>query len=85
MSDGNAELRDLLNKVMQTKISVNRRYIDEVLEKIQDQTHQYYLQRLGYELREIELAEQKGNLQLVMHHRVMVETYKSILKNCFPA
>jgi hypothetical protein len=83
MSDGK-ELRELLNKIVQTKIDANRRYIDEILMKIQDQTHQYYLERLGYELREMELAQQKGNLQLVMHHRVLADTYKSILENCFP-
>jgi hypothetical protein len=85
MPDGNnAELRDLLGKIMQTKINANRRYIDEILVKIQDQNHQYYLERLGYELREMELAQQKGNLRLVMHHRVLADTYKSILENCFP-
>jgi tRNA pseudouridine-54 N-methylase len=85
MSDEKTELKGLLNKVLQTKIDANRRYIDEVLEKIQDQTHQYYLQRLGYEVREMELAEQNGNFQLVMHHKVMVDTYRSILEKSFPA
>lgn len=85
MSDGNADLKELLNKVLQTRIDANRRYIDQILEKIQDQTHQYYLQRLGYELREMELAEQRGQLLLVMHHKVMADTYKSILENSYPS
>jgi hypothetical protein len=83
MSENKADLKDLLNKVVQAKADTNRRYIDEILERIQDQNHQYYLQRLGYELREMELAEKAGNLQLVMHHKVMADTFKSILENCF--
>lgn len=85
MAEQNANLKELLDKVVQTKVDANRRYIDEILEKIQDQTHQYYLQRLGYELREMDLAEQKGQLQLVMHHKVMADTYKSILERSFPS
>jgi hypothetical protein len=84
MSEENANLKELLNKVVQTKIDANRRYIDQILEKIQDQNRQYYLQCLGSELREMELAEQKGQLQLVMHHKVMADTYRSILEKSFP-
>jgi hypothetical protein len=83
MSDENTDLKELLNKVVQTKIDANRRYIDEILEKIQDQNRQYFLQRLGYELREMELAQQNRNLQLVMHHKVMADTYKGILEKAF--
>lgn len=85
MSGEKNELKELINKVITTRIDANRRFIDDTLEKIQDANHQYYLQRLGYELREMELAQQAGNLQLVMHHKVMADTYKSILEKCFPA
>ena len=76
-------LKKLLNKVVQAKADANRRYIDEILERIQDQNHQYYLQRLGCEPRETELAEKAGNPQLVMHHKVLADTFKSNLENCF--
>ena len=83
MSENKADFKELLNKIVQAKADTNRRYIDEILERIQDQSHQFYLQRLGYELREMELAEKAGNLQLVMHHKVMADTFKTILANCF--
>jgi hypothetical protein len=84
MPDEQSDLKALLNKAVSIKIDANRRYIDEVLEKIQDQNRQYFLERLGYELREMGLAEQKGQLRLVMHHKVMADTYRSILEKSFP-
>jgi hypothetical protein len=85
MPDEKTDLKGLLEKVVQTRIDANRRYIDEVLEKIQDQNRQYFLEQLGYEVREMELAEQKRDLQLLMRHRVMADTYRSILEKSFPA
>lgn len=83
MSEGNSDLKEIINRVVQIRIDANRRYIDEILEKIQDQNHQYYLQRLGYELRELELAQKERNPQLILHHKVMADTYLSIIQNCF--
>jgi hypothetical protein len=76
-------LREEINELLQKKIDVNRNYIDEILEKIWDQNRQYYLGRLGYELREMELESTKGNLISASHHQVMAHTYKSILERSF--
>jgi hypothetical protein len=78
------DLRDMINKIVESRVDASRRYIDEVLDKVEDRNRQYFLERLGYELRELELAEQNRNLHLVLHHRVMADTYRSILENCFP-
>jgi hypothetical protein len=77
-------LRNTINKIIETRVDANRRYIDEVLEKIQDDTHNYYLERLGYHMREMELAQEQRDLKSVAHHRVMSDTFASILQRCFP-
>ncbi|HEV8405769.1 MAG TPA: hypothetical protein VGQ13_07685 [Nitrososphaera sp.] len=76
-------LREEINEILQKKIDVNRKYVDEILEKVWEQNRQYYLERLGYELREMELASTKGNLISASHHQVMAHTYKSILERSF--
>ncbi|HEX2013834.1 MAG TPA: hypothetical protein VLA68_01280 [Nitrososphaera sp.] len=53
------------------------------MEKIQDQNHQYFLEKLGSELGQMEIDQKAGNLQGAMHHRVMADVYKSILERCF--
>lgn len=81
--DKKRDLREMIDDAVRGKIDANRRFIDEVLEKIQDQNHQYFLARLGEELRQAELEQKAGNLQVAMHHRVMADVYKSILEKCF--
>jgi hypothetical protein len=81
--DKKRELRDMIDEAVSGKIDANRRFIDDVLEKIQDQNHQYFLARLGEELRQAELEQKAGNLQRAIHHRVMADVYKSILEKCF--
>jgi hypothetical protein len=82
--DGAAEhLRALIDKVVQSRIDANRRYIDEVLEKIQDENHRYYLERLATESRMLEAEERAGNLHAVFYHKVMVDTYRSILEKTY--
>jgi hypothetical protein len=81
--DKKRELRDMIDETVNGRIDANRRLVDEVLEKIQDQNRQYFLGRLGNEVRDMELAQKAGNLQGAMHHRVMVDVYKSILEKCF--
>jgi hypothetical protein len=73
----------LVDEAVKGRIDANRRFVDEVLEKIQDQNHQYFLEKLGMELRQMEIEQKAGNLQGAMHHRVMADVYKSILEKCF--
>lgn len=82
-ADNGNELRDLLDKVVKNKVDINQRFVDEVLEKIQDRNHQYFLEKLGSELHQIEIEQKAGNLQGAMHHQVMADVYKSILEKCF--
>jgi len=77
------ELRDLIEEAVKSKIDANRRFVDEMLEKIQDRNREYFLERLGNELRQMELEQKAGNLQGAMHHRVMFDVYKSIIERCF--
>ena len=79
----NSSLRDMLNRIVEGKVDANRRYIDEVLEKIQDVNHRYYLEKLVIELTQMELEEKAGNLQGAYRHKVLAETYKGILEKTF--
>ena len=81
--DKKREMRDLIDVAVKNRIDANRRYIDDVLEKIQDQNHQYFLEKLGNELRQMEIDQKVGNLRGATHHRVMADVYKSILERCF--
>jgi hypothetical protein len=82
-SDKKRELCDLIDEAVEGRIDANRRFINDVLEKIQDQNHQYFLEKLGNELRQMEIDQKAGNLQGATHHRVMADVYKSILERCF--
>ena len=82
-TDKKRELRDLIDEVLKGRIDASRRLADEVLEKVQDRNRQYFLERLGYELRQLQLEEQSGDARKAMHHRVMADAYKSILERCF--
>jgi hypothetical protein len=73
----------MLNKIMEGKIDANRKYIDEVLEKIQDANHRYYLEKLVIELTMMESEEKGGNEQAAFQHKVMVDTYKGIPEKAF--
>jgi hypothetical protein len=81
--DKKHELSDLIDKTIENKINANRRFVDEILEKIQDQNREYFLEKLGTELRQAELDQKAGNIQGVIHHRVMADVYKSIIEKCF--
>jgi hypothetical protein len=81
--DNNADIRQMLNQIVQGKVDANRRYIDQVLEKIQDTNHRYYLEKLVIELAMLESEEKAGNEQAAFRHKVMVNTYKGILEKAF--
>jgi hypothetical protein len=83
MAESKASIRHILNGIIQGKIDTNRRYIDEVLEKIQDANHRYYLEKMVVELQRMELEEKAGNLHGAFQHKVMAETYKGILEKVF--
>jgi polyhydroxyalkanoate synthesis regulator phasin len=82
-SDKKRELRDLMDEAVKGRVDASRRFVDEMLEKIQDRNHQYFLEKLGNELRQMEIEQKAGNMQGAMHHRVMADVYKSILEKCF--
>lgn len=82
-TDKKRELRDMIDEAVKGRIDANRRFVDEMLEKIQDQNRQYFLEKLESELRQLELEEKAGNTRGATHHRVMADTYKSILEKCF--
>ena len=77
------KIREMLNKIIEGRVDANRRYIDQILEKIEDQNHRYFLNMLVVELQRMEIEEKAGNLQAALHHKVMAETYKDILEKTF--
>jgi hypothetical protein len=79
----NTGLRDMLNKIIEGKVDANRRYIEQVLEKIQDANHRYYLEKLVIELAMMESEEKPGNKKEAFRHKIMVDTYKGILEKSF--
>lgn len=81
--EGKDDLRVILNKLIEGKVDANRRYIDQVLEKIKEQNHRYFLEKLVIEVHQMELEEKAGNLQGAFRHKVMVDTYKGILEKSF--
>ena len=81
--EGKDDLRVILNKLIEGKVDANRRYIDQVLEKIKEQNHRYFLEKLVIEVHQMELEEKAGNLVGAFRHKVMVDTYKGILEKSF--
>ena len=77
------EMRDLLNKIVEGRIDANRRYVDEILEKVLEQNHRYYLEKMIIEIQRMELEEKAGNLHWAQQHRILAEAYKGILEKAF--
>ena len=82
-SKNNENLKVLIDQIVEGRVNASRRYIDEVLEMIQDANHRYYLEKLAIEAMRLELEEKAGNLQAVLHHKVMIDTYKGLLEKTF--
>jgi len=83
MASEGGDIHDLLNNIVKRKIDANRRYIDEVLEKILDRHKRYYFEMFLNEVQRMELEEKAGNLQGAFQHKVMADTYKGILEKAF--
>ena len=81
--DLKTDLSEIINQIISGKVDANRKFIDGVLEHIQDATHKYYLKKLTIEAMQLEAAEKEGNLQAVLHHKVMLDTYKGLLEKTF--
>jgi hypothetical protein len=79
----NDNISQLLDKIVQGKINGNRRYIDSILEMIQDKNREYYLAKFAEEMKAKEEAIKAGKIQRARHHEVMAETFKSIAERCF--
>lgn len=62
----------MLNKIIEGKIDANRKYIDEVLEKIQDQNHRYYLEKFVIEVQRREIEEKAGNMHEVRSKQMVL-------------
>jgi len=83
MASEGSDINDLLNNIVKRKIDANRRYIDEVLEKILERHKRYYFEMFLNEVQRMELEEKAGNLQGAFQHKVMADTYKGILEKAF--
>ena len=83
MTPGDKNMRDTLNEIINRKIDTNRRYIDEVLQKVLEHHKRYYFGKFLDEVHRMELEEKVGNLQGAFQHKVMADTYKGILEKAF--
>jgi len=83
MAPEDKNMRDTLNEIINRKIDTNRRYIDEVLQKILEHHKRYYFEKFLDEVNRMELEEKVGNLQGAFQHKVMADTYKGILEKAF--
>jgi hypothetical protein len=81
--NGRPDLLKLINQAIEDKARVNRRYIDEILEQIQDRNHEYFASKFIAELEAAVEEEKKGNVRQAVHHRTMANVYKSIIDQCF--
>ena len=61
MTSKDKDIREILDELIQGKIETNRRYVDKILEKIQDQRRRYYLEKMVIEVQRMELEEKAGN------------------------
>jgi len=83
MASRDKPIRTILDEIIQGKIDSNRRYVDQILEKIQDRNRKYYLEKMIIEVQRMELEEKAGNLRWAEHHKVMAHAYKGILEKAF--
>ena len=83
MAPEDKDMRDTLNDIVNRKIDTNRRYIDEVLQKVLEHHKRYYFEKFLDEVHRMELEEKVGNLQGAFQHKVMADTYKGILEKAF--
>ena len=83
MAPEDKDMRDTLSDIVNRKIDTNRRYIDEVLQKVLEHHKRYYFEKFLYEVHRRELEEKVGNLQGAFQHKVMADTYKGILEKAF--
>jgi hypothetical protein len=72
-----AIMEDQMNKVIDAK----RHQIREALKEVEKNTRASYLSHIEYHKYLLEQAKEKGDVATALHHRVMMETYESILKN----
>ena len=83
MAPEDKDMRDTLSDIVNRKIDSNRRYIDEVLQKVLEHHKRYYFEKFLDEVHRMELEEKVGNLQGAFQHKVMEDTYKGILEKAF--
>ena len=83
MAPEDKNMRDTLNDIVNRKIDTNRRYIDEVLQKVLEHHKRYYFEKFLDEVHRMELEEKVGNSQGAFQHKVMADTYKGILEKAF--
>jgi hypothetical protein len=80
--DKKHELRDLIDDAVKDRIDANRRFVNDLLEKIQDGTTNSSLKSSGTSCGRWRPTK-AGDLRGATHHRVMADVYKSILERCF--
>ena len=83
MAREDKDMRNTLNDIVNRKIDSNRRYIDEVLQKVLEHHKRYYFEKFLDEVHRMELEEKVGNLQGAFQHKVMADTYKGISEKAF--
>jgi len=83
IDEAKVKLKDVIDQLVNSKIDANRRYIDEILDKIQYQNRTYFLDQMKAEIDQMASAIEKGDLKRASQHKVLAETYKAIVERCF--
>ena len=66
---------------MEKSIEARKDYTDEVLRQVEENYSNFVKSQITYHEFLMNAAEHKGDLQLYMHHKVMLETYQTTLAN----
>jgi lipopolysaccharide biosynthesis regulator YciM len=75
--DAFAAASERMNKTIEAK----KDYTDEVLRQLEENYSNFVKSQIAYHEFLVNAAEHKGDFQLYMHHKVMLETYQTTLAN----
>ena len=70
----------ITNEVMEQAIDEKKRQVREALKEAENRTRTSFQSQNEYHRQMMEEARKKDDIAAVLHHRIMMETYDSILK-----
>ena len=77
----NSTVDGLLNDRIEEAIDAKKYQIREVLKEVESNTKTSFQAHIDYHKYLMEEARERGDISSAIHHKVLMETYESILKN----